>query len=288
MAFALSVVIITRDEERYISRAIRSVAGLSDDILVIDSESVDCTRELALSNGARVRVQPWLGWVAQKNFGATLAAHDWILFIDADEIVTPNLAGDIRKALAENPDPKSGFAFERLEEFLGEIMPSVRRRKIAKRFIRIFNRRFSHWDERVLIHEGVNCQGQVAYLPGKLLHWRNYTIDEQMKTLNKNAYFEAQMILADTRGGPALLTVAIKPILRFFWVFVVCGTWRLGMRGYLWAGMNAVGEFLRQAKAWEAKHAPRVIDPPAAIYRASDGAGTPSVLEHVQPSTSQR
>ena len=108
----LTVLILTRDEAAVIERAIRGVAW-ADEILVLDSESPDDTRERARRLGATVHVQPWLGWLDQKRRGAALARHDWVLSLDADEIVTEALGRSIRAALAQGPDPRDGFVVDR-------------------------------------------------------------------------------------------------------------------------------------------------------------------------------
>ena len=267
MQSGLSVVIITRNEEKCIARAIGSVSAIAGEIIVVDSESEDATREIASRLGAKVYVKPWVGWVRQKNYGAELTSNDWILSIDADEIVTPALARQIANAVAGGLDPRGGLAFDRQEEFLGVTMCSSRRNKIRRRFVRVYNRRFSAWDESMLIHEGILCDGAITFLDAELIHWRNYTIGEQMRTLNKNAEFEAQEIALSNKLGVIHIPLLFKPLLRFLWVYIACGNWRLGMRGYLWAMMNAAGEFLRHAKAWELRNAPRRPEPPPPLYQ---------------------
>ena len=103
----LSVTVITRNESANIAGALESIAW-ADDIVVVDSESHDDTVAQARRFTERVVVRPWSGYAAQKNFAASLAAHDWILSLDADERVTPALAAEIRTALAaDSPHAKT-------------------------------------------------------------------------------------------------------------------------------------------------------------------------------------
>lgn len=272
---ALSVLILAKDEEAVIARAIASVAW-ADEILVLDSGSTDRTVEIARSLGARVEQQPWLGWLQQHLRAVELARHDWVLSLDADEIVTPVLGRSIRQALAAGPDPRDGYVVERAEEFLGRIMPNMRRRKKRLSFVRLFNRRYSNWDPELIIHEEVRPAGRTVPLEGLLLHWRNYTLAEQMATLNRNSDLEAQLLDRRPTRLRAVMVV-VKPLLRFGWIYLLCGSWRLGLRGFIWSALHSGGEFLRQAKAWEIRHAPRMPDPPPELCRNASAAGSDQV-----------
>jgi len=257
----LTVAILTKNEELLIERAIRSAAW-ADEVLILDSGSSDRTCEIATRLGARVVNQPWLGWRAQHQKAVDLATHDWVMKIDADEIFTPPLVESIRRALDSNPDPRDGFVVDRVDEFMGELVPSARRRSRRLTFVRLFNRKFSQWDPDVPIHERVKVAGACRLLEGPLLHWRNASFSRIVETYNANADVESRVILSRRPQGPSPLAVIFKPMLRFGWVYFVCGGWRHGMRGYLRAMSGAMGEFLSLAKAWEQRHAQPRIDPP--------------------------
>src|SRR4051812_44961827 len=116
-ATQISATIVTLNEERNIARAIESLR-IADEIVVVDSGSTDATRSIAVKLGARVIDEPWRGYVAQKNFAAAAAAHDWILSLDADESVTDELAAEIAavKAAGARFD---AYSFPRLAHYLG-------------------------------------------------------------------------------------------------------------------------------------------------------------------------
>jgi glycosyltransferase involved in cell wall biosynthesis len=257
----LTIAILTKNEEALIERAIRSCAW-ADEVLVLDSGSTDRTRELAERAGARVVQQPWLGWRGQHQKAVELASHDWVMKLDADEIITAQLAHSIEAALSADPDPHDGFALERAEEFLGEFMPNSRRQSRRQGFVRVFNRRFSEWDPDVLIHERVRVAGQCHMLDGQLLHWRNPTYQRMVETYNSNAEVEARMVVKEQPDGPSVALILFKPLLRFGWIYFLRGGWRCGMRGYLYAATRAMGEFITLAKAWELTHAKPRIHPP--------------------------
>lgn len=255
----LTVVIAAKNEEAVIARAIRSVSW-ADEVLVLDSGSTDGTRDIARELGATVHEQAWLGWAPQRDRGAELARNDWVFFVDADEIVTPELAASAQSALAAGADPRGGFSMSRREEFAGEFMPDMRRAKRRKAFVRIYNRRFGAWDPAMLVHEEVRCPGRIRPLEGDLLHWRNYTIGRQFDTLNRNANLEAQELVRDGRFRKSNLFV--KPLLRFLWLFFWKRHFRKGTKGFVWAGLHANAEFLRLAKAWEQLHTSPTPHPP--------------------------
>jgi glycosyltransferase involved in cell wall biosynthesis len=258
----LTIAILTKNEELLIERAIRSCSW-ADEVLVLDSGSTDRTCEIAVRTGARVEQQPWLGWRGQHQRAVDLAKHDWVMKIDADEIITPALARSIDAALSANPDPRDGFVLDRAEEFLGEFIPNPRRHSRRMTFVRVFNRLHSMWDPDVLIHERVKVAGKCHMLDGQLLHWRNPTIARMVDTYNKNADVEAKMLIKEHPNGPSVFTIVFKPLLRFGWTYFLRGGWRGGMRGYLYAATRAMAEFLSLAKAWELQNAKPRLHPPA-------------------------
>src|SRR5208282_5411152 len=97
----ISACVITLNEERNLPRCLKSVSPLVDEILVVDSGSADATRAIAEKFGARVMLQDWLGYVGQKNFALAQAQHPWVLSIDADEEVSPELAESILRLKAD-------------------------------------------------------------------------------------------------------------------------------------------------------------------------------------------
>lgn len=257
MRAALSVVILTLNEEARIARALRSV-GFADEVVVLDAGSSDRTCEIASKLGARVVEQPWLGWAEQRNQGAALARHDWILIVDADEIVTPELARSVLAAL-EHADPQDGFALDRRDEFFGDLIPNIKNRTRRQALVRLFNRRHSRYDPAFPIHEEVAVPGRRLLLDGLFLHWRNFTFAEQMHRYVDNAGLEA--VGLERRGARATpLRLIGWPLLRFAWVYA--RTWRCGTRGLVVAAMMSVAEFCRQAALWERQRVRPALDPP--------------------------
>ncbi|MCO6418402.1 glycosyltransferase family 2 protein [Siccirubricoccus sp. KC 17139] len=260
----LSVVIMTKNEAAVISRCLGALMDWADDVVVLDSGSTDGTRQIAASLGARVFEQPWLGFSAQRNRAVELARHDWVLCLDADEVVDARLARAIREAMAANPDPRDGFCLDRRDEFFGKLFPNLKNRARNRAFIRLFHRAHGRWNPEQLIHEEVQVPGRSIPLPGILLHWRSFTLGEQLRRYLGNVELEVeQMQLRGKRGS--IWRLFVHPPLRFAWCYIACGGWRMGEAGIVQGMMVAHAEWLRWASLWEAQKAPRVPHPPAAL-----------------------
>ncbi|MEO6445110.1 MAG: glycosyltransferase family 2 protein [Gemmatimonadaceae bacterium] len=263
----VSAVILTRNEEALIERCLRSIRDVVDDIIVVDSCSTDSTREIATHLGARVVEQPWLGWIRQRALGIQLAQHDWVLILEADEIVTPRLASSIREALASHLDPADGFSIDRRDDFLGVLLPSMRRSKKRKSFVRLFNRTRSAYDPTLVIHDEVRVAGRTAPLAGIMIHWRGFTIVQQVARYTHYAPLEAEVMEAKGERV-SVASLAWRPFLRFGWCYFICGGFRLGARGFAHALMVASSEYLRFAAVWERQQAPATLHPSADVDRA--------------------
>jgi glycosyltransferase involved in cell wall biosynthesis len=162
----LSLVIITLNEEDFIARCIRS-AHFADEVVVVDSGSTDHTVELAEALGARViAAQDWQGFGRQKNRALDAARGDWILSLDADEWVEPDLAEEIRQVLA-SADPAEGYAIPRRSRFCGKV---VRHCGWSPDYVvRLFRRDCGRFSE-AKVHERVLIDGRIVRLRQPLDH----------------------------------------------------------------------------------------------------------------------
>lgn len=273
----ISVIILTQNEEAFIGRCIRSVTW-ADEVLVVDSGSTDQTKELAQSLGARVYNQPWLGWPGQRNKGTTLAKNDWVFFVEADEIVTPELAASIQQAFSGSVNPQDGYALDRRGDFLGVLLPNESRASKRLNFVRLFNRKHSAYDPDMLAHEEVRFPGKAIPLEGILLHWRGYGMNDYFGVFNRYATLEAQMLEGKGRRASGL-AILIMPILRFGWSYVVKGGWRLGTRGLIHSMLKGTSEYMRYTKLWEMQHVSPTLDPPVTIYRDLGETGITQATE---------
>lgn len=168
-AVQISAVIITFNEEKNIAAAINSV-GWADEVLVVDSESTDATREIAASLGARVVINKWPGFSAQKQYAADLAENDWIFSLDADERVSERLRSEIEDLKADSQPSADGYRIPRLSTYMNrEIRHSG---WYPDKQLRLFDRRRGRW-KKVIVHESVtmDSDSKVAELKGDILHF---------------------------------------------------------------------------------------------------------------------
>ncbi|MEJ0037832.1 MAG: glycosyltransferase family 2 protein [Gammaproteobacteria bacterium] len=265
MKAPVTVFVLTLNEEHYIRRCIEQLTPWAGEVLVVDSQSTDRTREIAEAAGARVVVQPWLGWVGQHHFAMDAGRFDWCFKVDADEIVDDELGAAVLAALSQDPDPRTGFVIERIEEFCSALMPNARRRTKRDSFIRVMNRKVSRYDTAMLIHEEIVAAGPRVRLPGRMLHWRDFDLTARFAQDNKNATLEAKSL--EKNGARwSFSRLVIKPILRFLWVYVRSGAWRAGSHGLVYSMTRATAEFMRQAKLWEAQAVQHQRHPPRELY----------------------
>ena len=241
----LTVTIITRNEAANIAAALESVRW-ADEIIVVDSESTDETVAIARQFTAHVIVRPWPGYVAQKNFAAEQASHDWILSVDADERVSPALATEIRTLLASDP-AAAGYRIPRVTFHLGRWIRSTDWYPDYQ--LRLYHRRHAHWHGRH-VHESVRTHGRVERLRGELQHYAYRDIAHHLQTMDRYTTLAAQQLYEDGRRAN-WIDILITPRLTFFRNYVVRGGFRDGMAGLVISAMNAYYVGLKFAKLWE-------------------------------------
>lgn len=247
----ISATIITLNEERNIARAIDSLS-CADEVLVVDSGSTDQTREIAVRHGARVLEEPWCGYAAQKNFAARCAAHDWILSLDADEQVTPELAAEIL-ALKNSSSKKisaaaDGYSFPRLAQYLGRWIRHSG--WYPDRKTRLYNRAKAEWIGDY-VHESVRVKGSVEELHGDLLHFTCNSLSEHLRTLDRYTTLAARELIEEERPVP-LRRLALDPVWTMIRTYVLQRGYLDGPQGLAIAWMAALYTFLKYAKAMKA------------------------------------
>lgn len=263
----LSVVILTKNEEVFLERCLRSVSW-ADEQLILDSGSTDRTKEIAAALGAKVYEQNhWLGWSAQRTKAISLAQHDWVFVIDVDEVVTDELAAAIQAVMRQPRQNEDGYSIDRRDDFHGVLLPSIRRRSKLINCVRLFNRRYSAYDPTMIVHEEVRFTGKAIPLAGVLLHWRGWTINDQIASLNRYATIEAEALYSQGHRA-TMLSIAVRPILRFLWCYLAKGCCTKGIQGLNYSIVRAIGEYVRHAKLWEMEHVPQpVLHPPKSLYQ---------------------
>lgn len=271
----LSVVIITYNEEANIGRTLESVQPLvSDDkgeIIIVDSGSTDRTVEIAKSYGAKVFIEEWKGYAAQKNSAIDKARGDWILSLDADESLDEELLKELQgTSVRPSPigwcvtlhDPKSaaktmgltaGFRINRKNYFLdrwikhGGFWPDPK--------IRLFRSNTARFEDR-LVHEDVKLQGVVDHLIGTLIHHSYPTLSGYIDHMNHYSSLGAEMAVAKGHHGFSLVNIVLRPLATFIYNYFFRLGFLDGREGLLLHLYHAVYVSWKYAKAWELPRKP--------------------------------
>ena len=239
----ISATIVTLNEERNIARAIESLR-CADEVVVIDSGSVDQTRELAVRLGARVIEEHWRGYAAQKNFAASCACNDWILSLDADEALTPELAAEILQ-LKQQGARFDGYSFPRRAQYLGRWI--AHGGWYPDRKVRLYDRTKAEW-VGAYVHESVRVNGTVGELKSDLLHFTCASLSEHLRTLDRYTTLAADEIAAGGTPVP-MLRLVFDPPWTFFRTYVLRRGFKDGLQGFVIAWMAALYTFMKYAKA---------------------------------------
>ena len=266
----LSVVIITFNEEANIGRALASVQPLVADgkgeIIVVDSRSTDRTVEIAKSFGAKVFIEEWKGFAAQKNSAVDKAAGDWILSLDADEELERHMDRLILHITSEwKPQPKQGLlaAMGRPSTPPDANGYSIRRRnKFMGRWIehggfwpdpklRLFRRGAGRFESR-LVHEDVHVEGKMGRIKsGAIIHHSYPTLSDYIEHMNRYSSLGAEMVVAKGKVRFSVSNIALRPLATFIYNYFFRLGFLDGREGLLLHLYHAVYVSWKYAKAWE-------------------------------------
>jgi glycosyltransferase involved in cell wall biosynthesis len=241
----ISCFIRTCNEERTISAAVSAALTVADEVIVVDSGSTDATVAKAEAAGARVVKQPWLGWGRQKRVGEDHCRHDYVLDVDADEVVTPALAAEIRDLFANGTPPYSIYSVR-----IAAVPPGGedwRRFSVVTRN-RLYDRRVVRAPDHAAWDQFIPPAGvPIGHLKAELLHHTYRDFAHLVDKFNTRSSVQAQ------KGIPKLLRLRILfglPLYFFRHLFLK-GLIRGGVYGVVLAGIAAHGRWLRDAKVYE-------------------------------------
>jgi glycosyltransferase involved in cell wall biosynthesis len=240
----LSAVIITFNEERNIDRCLKSLQGVADEIVVIDSFSKDKTEEICKSYGVQFIQNPFDGHIQQKNFAIQAASNDWILSLDADEALTAELQESILK-VKENQLFK-GYKFNRLTNYCGHWVRYCGWYPDAK--IRLINRNFGKW-------EGVNPHDRLdlaenekpGFLEGDLLHYSYYTKEDHLKQIEYFGDIAAKESF-EKGNRSNWFKISIKTTSQFIKSFIIKQGFRDGKTGFTISRLSAYATYRKYLK----------------------------------------
>jgi glycosyltransferase involved in cell wall biosynthesis len=271
MPQSLSVCLITYNEEANIGRTLASVADLvkqtAGEIIVVDSGSSDKTVEIAKSLGAKVFIEPWKGYAAQKNSAIEKATGDWILLLDADEEadrILPSYIGwaiegkKVMRHLAETSpafvgklesySECSGFWIARRNFFLGRWIKHGG--FYPDRKLRLFRRGAGKVEDRA-VHETVKVTGKTATLGGNLLHYAYPTLQSYIGHMNKYSTLGAEMAVKEKPRRFSLWNIVLRPWATLIYNYFFRLGFLDGREGLLLHMYHATYVSWKYAKAWE-------------------------------------
>jgi glycosyltransferase involved in cell wall biosynthesis len=243
----ISVCIIAYNEADKIDRCLQGVSWV-DEIIVVDSGSTDKTVEICRGYAHKIEYRAWSGYVDQKNYVVSLAKNDWVLSLDADEEISPELSTEIQNLLQQDTLPVSGYKIPRLTYYLGKWIkhsgwyPDYQ--------LRLFNKKTAKWVGKEL-HEHVEVNGSIDILRSPLYHYTYRDIAEHLETVNRFATLWAKEQTLIRRKSPRAIMLFIRPLIKFF----ECYFWKSGFldgyQGIIIAGISSFYVFLRYSKLYE-------------------------------------
>ena len=239
----ITATIITLNEERNVARAIESLR-CCDEILIVDSGSVDRTVELASNLGVRVIEAGWRGYAGQKNWAAEQATNDWILSLDADEALSEALEAEIWNLKKSGPR-YDAYTMPRLARYLGRWI--LHSGWYPDRKVRLYRRGKAKWVGE-FVHESVIVEGRTGHLDSNILHFTCDSLSEHLKTLDKYTTLAAQEIAARRMKVP-LSRLIVDPPWTFLKTYFLQRGFLDGLEGVTIAYMAAFYTFLKYSKA---------------------------------------
>ncbi|QOZ82145.1 MULTISPECIES: glycosyltransferase family 2 protein [Chromobacterium] len=244
MRARISVVLITKNAETSLEKCLDSV-GFADEIVLVDSGSTDRTLAIASTYKAKVIHQDWLGFGPQKQLAVEAASHDWVLCLDADEWLSPDLINEI-KAMLDNPQAKA-FQFPRCNRFMGRFL------KHGEGYpdwsLRLFHRGHARWSDD-LVHEYVISNGPVHKLRHELMHESGEDIALYLNKQNRYTSLQAERLFQrGKRVGIAKLI--LSPLLRFIKFYFFRRGFLDGVPGLVHISIGCFNSYIKYAKLIE-------------------------------------
>lgn len=240
----ISAVLITKNEEFVIEKCLSSLQWC-DEIIIVDSCSTDKTKFLSMQFGDKVKFydQPFLGYGLQKKFAVSKASHDWILSIDADEVITQELSHEILDLMKNNPNPNTSWKIPRTLVFMGTKLNFSGESK--RPVLRLFNKNFFNFNDAI-VHEEVIGNGTTKCLVNEMLHFSYKNWSDYIVKLNNYTDQMAEKLKMQNCNKNAF------PALRFLTTFIKIYFLKLGFldgkAGFTWAISSSFANMLKYLK----------------------------------------
>ncbi len=240
----ISAVIITLNEERNIERCLRSLSGVVDEIVVVDSFSKDKTEEICRAHNARFIQQSFLGHIQQKNFAIDQASCEWILSLDADEALSKELRNSILQV--KSTDSFDGFRMNRLTNYCGHWVKHCGWYPDTK--LRLAKKNNARWTG-VNPHDRLemNANEETGWLSGDLLHYSYYTKEDHLRQIEYFGDIAARELYL--KGGKSSwIKIILKTIAQFIKSFVIKRGFLDGKTGFVISRLSAYATFRKYIK----------------------------------------
>jgi len=246
-AAPISVCVMACNDEHVIARCLESVAWAEEIVVVLDPVSRDGTGDIARKLATRVDVHAYAGDVEQKRHATGLARRDWVLSIDSDEVVTPELAREIRSLFADGRPARAGYEVNRVAFHLGRWIRHGDWHPDWK--LRLFDARRARWVGHNP-HGRCEVDGPVDRLSGELQHYSFRDFADQIERIQRHTTQAAAALHATGRRTSAV-DLTLRPLARFARGYVLKRGFEDGVPGLVVAGAVAFSVFLKYAKLWE-------------------------------------
>jgi glycosyltransferase involved in cell wall biosynthesis len=240
----LSVTIITFNEESNIKECLESVKW-ADEIILVDSESRDKTIEIAKAYTDKVITKKWEGFSVQKSFALANAGNEWVLSIDADERVTPELKEEIQSLLSAEPSP-DGYFIPRRNFFLGREIKNCGWYPDYQ--MRLFRKSKTVVDPRK-VHEGFLVNGNTGHLKNAFIHFTHNNLHDTFKKINEYSTLEAEELYLQKKAKP--INIFLNPAAAFLNHFFHRGGYKDGVYGLMVSLIHAVTKMMMYMKMWD-------------------------------------
>jgi len=242
----LTVIVPTFNEEENLPECLESVKW-ADEIIVVDSGSTDATLSIAQKYAHRILQHEYINSATQKNWAIPQATHPWVMIVDADERVTPQLREEIERVLRK--PQHQGYSIGRLNHFLGYPLRHGGWSPKEDRNIRLFMRDRGRYENKE-VHADVIVQGTVGHLTHPLIHYSYRTLDQYLKKLERYTQWAAMDIIK--RGKPVRwYHLAIRPLADFIRLYFIKLGFLDGLPGLIVALLSAYYVMIKYSKAWE-------------------------------------
>jgi len=236
---------VVRNESANIRKCLESLDWV-DEIVVVDSGSTDDTVEICRSYPCRLIEHEWMGFGPTKRFAAESARHDWVLSIDGDEVVSPDLRERIRGLLSGTPEAQ-GYRIRFRSFYLGR---EIRHCGRSNEFhLRLFNRKHGNYTDRPL-HESVQLRGRIEELRETILHYTHPTIAVHLEKIQRYSELGARQLFELGRGASPLGAVA-RGISKFLKMYLIRAGFLDGAEGLILSALSGYAVCCKYILLWE-------------------------------------